>query len=1517
MALIRPRGGDMGLPHYLRTGEMKGREKTRAELDDRIVLEGDLDIAEMIASQIQGNAEPFDHITVSFAETNLSIEKMQAYVSDLKGYMLAAFGPGEMYFYAEAHIPRWQKLDNKKDEKEHFRYPHIHIAVPKFNLVTGKRTSCFEKLDVGYGTDLTTWDIRIKAVQEHLNSKYGVKSPDESRRLNLMSEFEVIARRENKIDNPTFAGRTKAKLLEIQDRMIAERIESPEAFHAMLRTMGKVTMPTEKQKDKHISLRVPGEKQAIRLYASKYYQFTDEFIRLPTAAKQKMIRESAERQEARARLESGIGQPTPEKYEKALALNQLRALENRFIHMGKKFYKDEYRHLTVAEKLQKLNQLAAENFAEMKREYGYDHATGFMGIAQPLDVQLAAIARGGVSAATLNQSDRITTTRSNHHAKNLANLGNFDRFGPHPETSGRQQRVRELRGLDVDADALGTAMLLPSDARSHLALYQADADSGLRRGSDGRGRGGQLSAADAERLLAYQDALKDTRTGERLRGVYGRSFEELRDAGIRGSRIIEEAGVLLESLTFSESMFTAQKLETALLKNTADAEQYDAALLAVLTHPDLVIRTADGQTRYTTKQIVQIEAELVERAEAMASKKGEALSAATIAAFASKSMNKGQAESYALLCSDRQLAIVNGAAGTGKSFILKAMKEAYEREGFQVHGAILQGKTAQDLERDSGIKSQTMHSFLRDVANGTLKLNSRSVIVVDEAGMIGSDQMNKVLGIAKKSGARVRFVGDAAQLAAVEYGNAFTEVSKRCKEAGGLGSLTEIMRQKHEWQRQASEAFSRLDIETALTAYASRGFVNCSKSADQAENKIVREWAEERRKNPGKSMIVLAATNAERERMNKKMRDTLKGQGLLGDGFIIDTANGFREFSTGDRIMFTRNDKQLDTKNGTSGTISKIEGRVLVITTDDGQTVRMDTEKKQDIDHAYCITVHKSQGITVDMAFVLASARMAAQNLYVACTRHRFELRVEYSAQDFPPDLAATLDTATGKGGNVGRLVEHGAAPYEFDPDNKPSYYMTVEINGQEQTVWGKDLEKALKASNPQPGDLIHFGKVGNTDVVVTDDKSGGTVAAKRNAWAVKVIPPAEFEAIEQAAAFAALTSQVSGASKKEFSHQEGAPEWSEVRASDSVVAQHMADLQADKLIERTSHKAYFQELKDNLNADRVLDYLATMKGVVRERYTIAKDTDGRDRIQCGKRNLNVSDFLTKELRLDFKTQAMPILKAAYAQQNRSAFMTLKDMNSTAYARDVADRKDVHAKLSPIFKRYITHRNATLEAAIRELMAEKTAAVAAHKTTTQAGKDGIYRAGKSKADTRAEIKAFTEAQSTIERSMKADFKARRAALDTLKRRPNGELYKDFLEIQANTGNAKAEGEFRRVATTPDDLARLAALTGQRQEVIDWEITHARAVKEAAIREAAGPEVATEKAATLEPAAREAAPQEVPTVEPAVVEGPVQEVATPEGIDKLNAAEQEVHEQEMKQIEKEITKARSRNLGNER
>jgi ATP-dependent exoDNAse (exonuclease V) alpha subunit len=268
---------------------------------------------------------------------------------------------------------------------------------------------------------------------------------------------------------------------------------------------------------------------------------------------------------------------------------------------------------------------------------------------------------------------------------------------------------------------------------------------------------------------------------------------------------------VIEALTWSESTFNEAALERHLLKNTADQEQFEAALKSVLAHPDLVVQHDERRgLLFTSKEIVRIETSLIECTKRMATERStHQLERDIQPIIDAKDFNEGQRAAFELLCSDKRLAVVNGAAGTGKSYVLAAMREAYEREGFRVLGGILQGKTAEDLQRDSGIECSTIARMLLDIKNGNLHLDNKTVLVVDEAGMVGSRDLEKLISHSEIYGARVRGVGDAKQIAGVEYGNAFVEVSKLSEVA----SLTEIMRQgshvrhvpeqyaKYEWQR--------------------------------------------------------------------------------------------------------------------------------------------------------------------------------------------------------------------------------------------------------------------------------------------------------------------------------------------------------------------------------------------------------------------------------------------------------------------------------------------------------------------------------------------------------------------------------------------------------------------------------------------------------------------------------------------------------------------------------------------
>ena len=130
MAIFRPGGGKSGIAHYLRTGEMLGREKHRDEIDQRVILEGDLEICDRIMDSRDTDANRYDHVSLSFFEKDISEEKLKAIAAEFKDFVSAAYGEDEIYFYAEAHLPKTETERKWSAEKKKFvKRTSVHIAV--------------------------------------------------------------------------------------------------------------------------------------------------------------------------------------------------------------------------------------------------------------------------------------------------------------------------------------------------------------------------------------------------------------------------------------------------------------------------------------------------------------------------------------------------------------------------------------------------------------------------------------------------------------------------------------------------------------------------------------------------------------------------------------------------------------------------------------------------------------------------------------------------------------------------------------------------------------------------------------------------------------------------------------------------------------------------------------------------------------------------------------------------------------------------------------------------------------------------------------------------------------------------------------------------------------------------------------------------------------------------------------------------------------------------------------------
>ena len=305
--------------------------------------------------------------------------------------------------------------------------------------------------------------------------------------------------------------------------------------------------------------------------------------------------------------------------------------------------------------------------------------------------------------------------------------------------------------------------------------------------------------------------------------------------------------------------------------------------------------------------------------------------------------------------------------------------------------------------KELSVRSQTLHNLLDELRSGKTTLGGRDVVVVDEAGMIGSRQMAELLERAGEAKAKVVLVGDSRQLQPIDAGGAFRTLSNEL----GAARLTGIQRQKEEWARKSVLSFAMGRSVVALKSFAERGLLTWNSDRQASAERLVGDWAKSRSEEPTASQVMLAGTRAEVAQLNELARQSRRDAGELNQGVVaVTTSQGEREFSIGDRLLFLRNDKALGVKNGTLGAIESVRMRgefcELRVRTDQGQSVTFTNEQYGYIDHGYATTVHKAQGQTVDRAYVLLGRMHDRELSYVSASRARRETRLYADAERFP-----------------------------------------------------------------------------------------------------------------------------------------------------------------------------------------------------------------------------------------------------------------------------------------------------------------------------------------------------------------------------------------------------------------------------------------------------------------------------------------------------------------------------------
>jgi hypothetical protein len=345
-----------------------------------------------------------------------------------------------------------------------------------------------------------------------------------------------------------------------------------------------------------------------------------------------------------------------------------------------------------------------------------------------------------------------------------------------------------------------------------------------------------------------------------------------------------------------------------------------------------------------------------------------------------------------------QLVVVVGEAGTGKTFATVVAAEAWADSGVGLRVAAPTWRAANVL-RSEGLNAMSVARLFAEldcgVAAGRDPLPRNSVLLVDEAGMVDSATLARLIDHAQAADAKLVLVGDPAQLGEIEAGGLFGSIVARADPV----VLDQVIRHEHDLDREGARRIREGKGAEAIEVYRSEQRVVVSTDPEARREEMVRDWW--RSYAVGEDALMIAKRNAEVARLNAVAREVMKAEGRLGDREI---EVGEARFAVGDQVITRVNDHRDRIYNRERWRVESVdpEGRGVGLVGVDasGRRVVVDADylgrvNQNDgspaLQHAYAATTYQAQGSTVDRAYVMADPSMDRQELYVAASRSRQE----------------------------------------------------------------------------------------------------------------------------------------------------------------------------------------------------------------------------------------------------------------------------------------------------------------------------------------------------------------------------------------------------------------------------------------------------------------------------------------------------------------------------------------------
>jgi conjugative relaxase-like TrwC/TraI family protein len=592
------------------------------------------------------------------------------------------------------------------------------------------------------------------------------------------------------------------------------------------------------------------------------------------------------------------------------------------------------------------------------------------------------------------------------------------RWGPVDARSG----AAEIVGLDDRA-------LIERFSKRSEQIHEWLAEQGLS--------GIKASSAAAVATRAPKDHTESEQS------VYARWAQELAEQGVgerqlaavcRGERgrpaTAQELRQVLEALAGPEglteqaSTFTRADVVDALAKRLPVAPSAQHALTQAEETADRflderALRIAHdrrlGVERYSTPELLELERRLVDGATERTGERCAVVRPEVIRQVLDRHTTAG--EDQAAMVRDLTqggagVAVVVGRAGSGKTWALGVTREAFELAGYQVHGCAPTGIATVGLAEEGFTEARTVDRLLLDLQHRKIELDERTVLVVDEAAMLGTRKLAPLLQHAERAGAKVVLVGDDRQFASIQAGGGFRALRLRL----GASELTVNRRQVEAWEQRAIEDVRAGNLEQAIAAYAEHDRIRAFEATDDRDRALVNDWWQAHQ--AGEQPVIYAHRRAQVDQLNSVCQRLRAEHGQLGTERLTV---GDRSFAVGDVVVLGANaHDRLGVVNGTTAVIVGLDlpGRTMTVRTLEDEppgTVRLPRwyldaavrpGQSRRVDLAYARTDMRSQGRTERRALLALDGAEDMQGGYVQLTRStdRTDLYLTVGPEPLGPD---------------------------------------------------------------------------------------------------------------------------------------------------------------------------------------------------------------------------------------------------------------------------------------------------------------------------------------------------------------------------------------------------------------------------------------------------------------------------------------------------------------------------------